>query len=156
MPIPRWPRCPDWARCAGPSRVHSVDAYASQPAGNLVIINSRTFDLVGGLAGPDGQVTLESCRNWALRANHRGLRHIWRVSEAAGPESRGDSALLWPPAASDLADAADESSGLARLRRINSAAQPMTIAGGGHLAGAPSDRRPGCARELARGTFRSA
>ena len=103
------------------------EANASEPAGSAIVVNPRTFDLIGDLWDGDGQLTLASCRNWAARANHRGLRHIWR-STARGPDETSGQELMWPPAATDVAESQDDTSAIATLLRRIGPTPALTIA----------------------------
>lgn len=85
-------------------------APASRPAGRTLVVNLSVQDLVGLPFDQDLPLTLDSLRAWAVRANHRGLRHLWWTSGAAT-----DQATLWPPAAMDVREAAEPLTPLCQL-----------------------------------------
>jgi Family 4 Glycosyltransferase in conflict systems len=96
---------------AEPMRLDPGTALAAQPAGGTVAVNPGVLDLVGSLDGDSGMVGVTVLREWADRANHRGLRHVWWQSGRTG--AHPGSGL--PASAVDAVDALDPLSGLARL-----------------------------------------
>lgn len=105
----------------------AAEAYASEPAGTFIVVNPLAFDLTGDLWDEDGNLTPASCRDWAARANQRGLRHVWRAT-AHGSDQAVATELAWPPAPTDVEESRDGTSAIAVLLRGIGPTPPLTIA----------------------------
>lgn len=97
---------------------------AAQPAGSLIAVNARILDLVGDPLGPEGALTPDSLRAWAVRANHRGLRHLWWTTGGsfAAPDP------VWPAAPMDVRESAEPLTPLSLLvERYRATHAPLRI-----------------------------
>ena len=97
-------------RLAAPPPHSGGHVNAESPAGDLVVMNAKLFDLIGVPLGEGGTVSISSIREWSRRANHRGLRHVWWWSGAA---SEADPILR--PSEFDEREARDPSGALSCL-----------------------------------------
>lgn len=97
-------------RLAAPLPHHPEHVNAQSPAGDLVAINHRLFDLIGAPIAEGWDVSWPSIRDWARKANHRGLRHVWWWS---GETSENEPIL--PPSEFDEREAQDPSGALGGL-----------------------------------------
>ena len=71
----------------------AAHAYAAQPAGSIIVMSPACFDLVGQPWSPDGSLHFENLQSWAVRANNRGLRHVWSAATGPGAVAATSSTL---------------------------------------------------------------
>lgn len=91
-------------------------AYASEPVGDYIVVNSALCDLVTPPCETGGSASLTEWRNWARHANHRGLRHVWLVGGVAPGFQANAPVQGWPLSHADAREFADPLSGLSALR----------------------------------------